>query len=69
EAAIEPKKKIQFKVAIKDANTKTVSLISDQTYTEIAVDEILTDCHAGDSIMLLTLESEYALPHHEILVK
>lgn len=69
ETAITPKKKIKFKVAIKDAATETLWLFSDQNYTEIEVEKILADCKKGDSIILLTVDAKYALPHHEILVK
>jgi hypothetical protein len=59
---------ISFKVAIRDGNSKTMVLYSSQTYRKIPVEKVLASCRPGDSIVLLTLENRYALPHNEILV-
>jgi len=69
ETAIKPRKKIKFKVAVRDANTQTIWLYSEATFKEIAIEKILEDCKKGDSILLLTKDKTYALPHNEILVK
>lgn len=69
ETAITPRKKIKFKVAVRDANTQTIWLYSEATFKEIAVEKILEDCKKGDSIILLTKDKMYALPHNEILIK
>lgn len=60
--------KISFKIAIRDGNSKTLWLFSEKTYQEIALPEVLSQCKKGDSIVLLTVEREWALPHSEILV-
>lgn len=68
EKGISPRKKIKFKVAIKDANTQTIWLYSEATFTEVLVEKILEVCKKGDSILLLTKDKSYALPHNEIHV-
>ncbi|MFN7116506.1 MAG: hypothetical protein ACK4TA_06870 [Saprospiraceae bacterium] len=60
--------KIPFKIAIRDGDSKTLLLFSEKTYREIPIQEVLAQCKKGDSIVLLTLEREWALPHSEILV-
>jgi len=69
EKAITPKKKIEFKVGIRDAATQTIWSYSEQIYEEVAVAEILKNCNKGDAILLLTVDKAYAFPHNEILVK
>jgi hypothetical protein len=62
-------KKFAFGIAIKDKNTGTKILFSTKTFMKIAIEDILKKCKKGDSIILLTLDDEYALPHNEILVQ
>lgn len=69
ENGISPKKNIKFKVAIRDTKTQTIWLYSETNFKEIDVEKILVDCKKGDSILLLTKDKRYALPHNEILVK
>lgn len=57
-----------FSIAIKDKNTGTLMLFSREVYTKIDIKKVLAKCHKGDSIVILTLKDEYALPHNEILV-
>ena len=57
-----------FSVAIKDKATGTLMLFSRENYAKINIQKILSRCHKGDSIVILTLNNEYALPHNEILV-
>ncbi|MDZ7898448.1 MAG: hypothetical protein U5N85_10550 [Arcicella sp.] len=57
-----------FSIAIKDKATGTLMLFSKENYTKINIQKVLSRCHKGDSIMILTLSNEYALPHNEILV-
>jgi hypothetical protein len=57
-----------FGIAIKDKATGTLMLFSKENYTRINIQKVLSRCHKGDSIMILTLSNEYALPHNEILV-
>ncbi|MDX2069306.1 MAG: hypothetical protein SFV55_12850 [Haliscomenobacter sp.] len=64
-----PQGKRRFKIAIKDANTKTMTSFSDQTYTEIEVGKVLSQCRKGDYIVFITMDRELALPHNEVLVK
>lgn len=64
--AIDP---IDFKVAIRDNATGTLHLYSDETYRQVPVQNVLARCRKGDQIVLLTVDTRYALPHNEILVK
>ena len=64
-----PTGKINFKIAIRDGNTKTLLSISDKTYQQVDIKTLLPKCRPGDSIVLLTMDDRYALPHNEILVK
>ncbi|MDX2069391.1 MAG: hypothetical protein SFV55_13275 [Haliscomenobacter sp.] len=64
-----PQGKRPFKIAIRDFNTKTMTLFSDQTYTEIEVSKVLSQCRKGDHIVFITLDRNLALPHNEVLVK
>lgn len=61
-----PVEPVKFKVAIRNDETNTLWLFSDEPYTEIPVEDILAKCKKGDKIVLLTLDSEFALPHNEI---
>ncbi len=62
-------KPIDFQVATKDKNTGTVVLVSKEKIQRIDIESILKKCKKGDSILILTLDSQYALPHNEVLVK
>jgi len=61
--------KIAFKIAIRDSNSKTMTLFSDKTYKEINIQSVLEKCKKGDHIVLLTVERNWAVPHGEILVE
>lgn len=61
-------KKFEFGVAIKDKETGTTMLFSSKTFMKIEIERVLAKCKEGDSIIILTTEAEYALPHNEILV-
>lgn len=63
-----PGVKIPFKIAIRDGNSKTLLLFSEKTYQSINIQEVLKQCKKGDSIVLITMERAWALPHSEILV-
>lgn len=64
-----PKGDIRFKVAIRGLPGGTLMLWSEKTYKEIELSKILPACKKGESIVLLTLEREWAVPHHEILIE
>lgn len=63
-----PLKKFEFGVAIKDKETGTTMLFSSKTFMKIDIKQVLAKCKKGDSIIILTTDAEYALPHNEILV-
>jgi hypothetical protein len=64
-----PTGNIKFKIAIRDKATKTLTMFSNETYQQTDIQKVMARCHKGDSIVLLTMDDEYALPHNEILVK
>jgi hypothetical protein len=61
--------KIPFKIAIKEQETKTITMFSREDFMKVDVQKVLSQCKKGDSIVLLTLDKQYALPHNEILIK
>lgn len=61
--------KIDFRVAIKDGNTKTLWSFSDQSFKEIDFKQVLAKCKKGDFVVILTVNNLHALPHNEILVE
>lgn len=61
--------KINFKVAVRDKATGTLTMFSDETYRQVPVQQVLAKCKKGDHIVLLTVDTKYALPHNEILVQ
>jgi len=64
-----PGEKIKFKVALRGSGDRALMLLSEKTYNEVDIQDILKQCQKGDRIVLLTLEREWALPHHEILIE
>ncbi|MCP9756656.1 hypothetical protein EGI26_15935 [Lacihabitans sp. CCS-44] len=60
--------KIEFGVAIKDANTGTIVLFSSKEFKKIEAEKVLEKCKKGDTIIIMTTDNTYALPHNEILV-
>ncbi|MEY4540181.1 MAG: hypothetical protein RLZZ306_1938 [Bacteroidota bacterium] len=63
--AIDP---IMFQIAIKDKDTGTLTMVSKSKIQKIEIQEVLAKCKKGDSIMVLTVNNEFSLPHNEILV-
>jgi hypothetical protein len=61
--------KIGFMVAIRDKNTKTLTMYSTEVFPQADIRPILAKCQKGDSIVLLTMKKDYALPHNEILIQ
>lgn len=62
------KDKVRFMIAIRDKNTGTLVMYSEDVYKKIDIRKVLAKCQKGDRIVLLTLDREYALPHNEILL-
>ncbi|MFZ1714743.1 MAG: hypothetical protein WAT88_05575 [Saprospiraceae bacterium] len=61
--------KIKFKIALRDQLTKTLTMYSDETFTQISIQKIMSKVQPGDHVVLITMQSEYSLPHNEILVR
>ncbi|MCF0058631.1 hypothetical protein [Dyadobacter sp. CY356] len=66
--ANKPVEKIVFRIAIRDKDSKTLVMFSDQAFKQIAIQNILKKCKKGDAIVLMTSDNQYALPHNEIIV-
>lgn len=60
---------VSFMVAIRDKNSRTLLMYSKDTFKSLDIRKVLAKCRKGDHIVLLTLDSQYALPHHEILIQ
>lgn len=60
--------KIEFGVAIKDAATGTIVLFSPKEVKKIEAEKVLEQCKKGDTIIIMTTDNTFALPHNEILV-
>jgi hypothetical protein len=63
-----PVKKIKFKIALRDKNTGTLTMFSNETYKQVDIRKVLARCKKGDHIVLITMDDAYSLPHNEILV-
>lgn len=59
---------IDFMVAIRDKNSKTLTMFSKEVYQKVDIKNVLSKCNKGDAIVLLTLKDSYALPHNEIVI-
>ncbi len=68
EKKFEITEKFEFGVAIKDANTGTIILFSPKAYKKIETEKVLAKCKKGDSIIIMTTDNTFALPHNEIVV-
>lgn len=60
---------IPFMVAIRDHKSQTLTQYSRKETKRVNIQNILANCRKGDYIVLLTVGSQYALPHNEILVR
>lgn len=60
--------KIVFRIAIRDKDTKTLVMFSDEAFNQVNIQHVLKKCEKGDHIVLMTTDNQYALPHNEILV-
>lgn len=61
--------RIPFKIAIRDQHTKTLTLYSNENFKQVPIQNVLARCCKGDHIVLLTTDTQYALPHNEILIR
>lgn len=60
--------KFDFGIAIKDAETGTITMFSPKIFKKIEAEKVLAKCRKGDSIIVMTTNEEYSLPHNELLV-
>jgi hypothetical protein len=58
--------KIDFRVAIKNDRTNTLWMYSEETFSELLLEDVLKKCERGDRIIIMTVDQKYSLPHHEI---
>lgn len=64
-----PVEQIYFKIAIRDGHTKTLYMPADKKYKQVDIRELLAYCKKGDSIVIISLGDQYAIPHSEIFVE
>mgnify|MGYP000903863951 CR=1 FL=1 len=55
-------------VAIKDGKSGTIFIYSPRTVKKINVEKILEKCKIGDSILIMTKDTKFSLPHNDLLV-
>ncbi|MCP9766385.1 hypothetical protein EGI22_00605 [Lacihabitans sp. LS3-19] len=60
--------KFAFGIAIKDAETGTITMFSPKIFKKIEAEKVLAKCKRGDSVIIMTTDDEYSLPHNELLV-
>ncbi len=63
-----PLKGVGFRVAIKNDRTNTLWMYSPKVLFEVNIQEVLKKCEQGDSILIMTEDQKYSLPHHVIEV-
>ncbi|MCB0665264.1 MAG: hypothetical protein KDC80_05545 [Saprospiraceae bacterium] len=64
----QPTGQIKFRLAIRRGASNTLVSFSDNTFEEVPVEDVLSKCHAGDSILVMLVDEGYTLPHNEIIV-
>lgn len=57
---------LSFRIAIRNKETNTLWMYSDQIFQEIYLDNVIQECKKGDTILIMTVDKRYSLPHHEI---
>jgi len=60
--------KIEFGVAIRDGKSGTIFIYSPKTSKKINVEKVLEKCKVGDSILIMTKDVQFSLPHNDLLV-
>ncbi|GAB3175595.1 hypothetical protein [Telluribacter humicola] len=60
---------IPFKVAIRDKETQTLVMYAKEDFKQVDIRQVLAKCKKGDSIVLLSVDNQYALPHNEIIIQ
>ena len=64
-----PYQSVGFKVAIHNHRTNTIWLYSEETFQSIDIKSLIDKCGEGDSIILLTVDKNFALPHNTIEIQ
>lgn len=63
-----PGEKIGFRVAIKNDRTNTLWMFSNDVHYELNIQSVMKKLEEGDSILIMTVDQKFSLPHHEIIV-
>lgn len=61
-----PGANIGFRVAIKNYQTHSLWMYSEDTLFEVDLEEILNECKPGDTLIFMTVDRKYRLPRYEI---
>jgi hypothetical protein len=59
---------LSYYVAVKDSKTNTLRMITPMAVHKYKIEEVLAQCQLQDTIVILTVDKRYSLPHHEIIV-
>lgn len=66
--ATKPLAPIGFKVAIKHHKTNSMWMYSEETFYELEIAELLKKCEWGDTLIFMTVDRNYRLSRHKIVV-
>ena len=59
---------IGFQVAIRDAETNTMWMYSQDILQEVDVSDLLSHCKLGDVLVFMTVDRQYKMGRHEVKV-
>lgn len=63
------KTSLPFRWAIKNRKTGTIYSVDSKAIESIDVSEMLKHCGNRDSIIIMTVDPTYSVPHNEIIIK
>lgn len=61
-------KALGFMIGIKDFDTNTILMFSQQVYHEIDLAELQGKLGYGDVLLIMTVDRDYRLPRHEVVL-
>ena len=67
-ANIDEAEPIGFQVAIRDAETNTMWMYSQEVLREVNVADLLSHCKLGDVLVFMTVDRQYKMGRHEVKV-
>lgn len=67
-ASLELAEPIGFQVAIKDIETNTMWMYSQEVLQEVEAADLLSHCKLGDVLVFMTVDRQYKMGRHEVQV-